>query len=710
MKKLIFVISFIVLSGFLFGLSAQDAKAQTVTDLQTQIQQLMAQIAALQQRLAQLQGATTTWCHNFNVNLKIGDSGTEVKALRTALTKEGFSGLEAMGGAYQFDERLASAVVGFQEKYVSEILTPWRLVRGTGYVGPSTRAKLNKLYGCRLTCQTLWWHDNNHQYCQQKQFCGAYMYPGLSTFQTKEECEASLARPSIILNYVQSPAQEKNILKPGEKAIVYGSNLSIGTEDIVYVRMMGKAEDRRMRAYNISRNNLDFIIPNVDPGEYDLFVERGGIQSNKIKVKVMPGIVPSISIKSPKQGDIWAFGAQQFISWDSIGINKLVIYLWFPDGATCLLADNVSASLGRYAISVLENQRCSNIARNIIAGNQYRVRIISIDDPALELAAPRASSGYFGIITPTTTCTDSDDGKNYYQKGTVIYDEKGYTDYCLGAFYLREYFCLPQSSIGLGGVAYEDIVCPNNYSCRDGACVPPESPPSVTSISPAFGVINDTITIYGKNLIGTKPSGIIVEFLENGVVRGTISSPITESSDGSYLKFLLSGTFVGMQGTGTYQVRVLNDYGKSNTVNFTIVEKSITVISPNGGERLVRGNVCAVRWESKGVNLVRIYVFNSNIIGSGSTNYIVPNNQAIPASQGYYNWTIGEVGLPVGVDEGAVYKIRIDDVDSNLFDSSDNYFSIVSSGLGLKNIENQLASLTEAVFSLIEQVRILMGR
>ncbi len=45
-------------------------------------------------------------------------------------------------------------------------------------------------------CQTLWWYDNEHRFCQQKRFCGQYMYPGLHTFKTKEECEASLISAS----------------------------------------------------------------------------------------------------------------------------------------------------------------------------------------------------------------------------------------------------------------------------------------------------------------------------------------------------------------------------------------------------------------------------------------------------------------------------------------------------------------------------------
>lgn len=125
-------------------------KAATIDELRAQLKALLAQVATLQQQIAQQGGGVGSqlWCHTFNTNLGIGSSGDEVSALLSILVKEGFATERSSNFSGSFDEVLASAVTGFQEKYRSEILTPSGLKNGTGYAGPSTRKKLNKLYGC----------------------------------------------------------------------------------------------------------------------------------------------------------------------------------------------------------------------------------------------------------------------------------------------------------------------------------------------------------------------------------------------------------------------------------------------------------------------------------------------------------------------------------------------------------------------------------
>ena len=142
MKKLI--ISTLLLAAFIFPAVSSATTTPSISALQAQIAELLKLIESLKAQILAQQGGTTAWCHTFNTNLNIGDQGTEVSALKTALQKAGFT----TNTTTDYDELTASQVTAFQEKYMSEILTPSGLAHGTGKAGPATRTKLNSLYGC----------------------------------------------------------------------------------------------------------------------------------------------------------------------------------------------------------------------------------------------------------------------------------------------------------------------------------------------------------------------------------------------------------------------------------------------------------------------------------------------------------------------------------------------------------------------------------
>ncbi len=108
-------------------------------------------VVSLTAKSAQAQTTSTGFCYTFTTNLGVGRgiSTQDASALAAALTSEGFwtSGTPIT----TFNDNVASAVSGFQQKYATQVLTPSGLSYGTGYVGPATRAELNTLYGCSAT-------------------------------------------------------------------------------------------------------------------------------------------------------------------------------------------------------------------------------------------------------------------------------------------------------------------------------------------------------------------------------------------------------------------------------------------------------------------------------------------------------------------------------------------------------------------------------
>ncbi len=123
------------------------AQTQSVASMQEELQQLLAEVNALEAQIAAQGVSAPSWCYTFDANLSIGMSGTAVTALQTALQKDG----ESVAANGTFDDQTAAAVTSFQEKYARAILAPYNLSNGTGYAGKSTRAELNSLFGCGRT-------------------------------------------------------------------------------------------------------------------------------------------------------------------------------------------------------------------------------------------------------------------------------------------------------------------------------------------------------------------------------------------------------------------------------------------------------------------------------------------------------------------------------------------------------------------------------
>lgn len=118
---------------------------------QERIMELRKKLEEYRSLIDEIAPAPREWCYNFENDLRIGDEGKDVKMLHKALEEEGFS---TAAEESSFALITASSVVGFQQKHKEDVLYSLDLPYGTGFVGSTTREKLNELYGCseELTC------------------------------------------------------------------------------------------------------------------------------------------------------------------------------------------------------------------------------------------------------------------------------------------------------------------------------------------------------------------------------------------------------------------------------------------------------------------------------------------------------------------------------------------------------------------------------
>jgi hypothetical protein len=153
-KKIVAILTTVTCAVFVMGPGSADAL--TAAELQAMIDSLLAQIATLQSQLTQVGGGTTvSGCAitSFTRNLTIGSSGNDVKCLQIILNSDAATKVAATGAGSPgaetttFGPLTKAAVIKFQDKYASEVLTPLGLTAGTGYVGAKSIIKLNTMIG-----------------------------------------------------------------------------------------------------------------------------------------------------------------------------------------------------------------------------------------------------------------------------------------------------------------------------------------------------------------------------------------------------------------------------------------------------------------------------------------------------------------------------------------------------------------------------------
>ncbi len=132
----------------------------TIGGIKTKIAEILAKIVQLKTQLQQLSGGEILEVpleipadYRFTVNLEYGQYSADVKYLQIFLNTDPTTQVSQSGAGSPGNETMyfgsltKAAVIKFQQKYANDILTPWDLTSGTGYVGSTTRAKINEILG-----------------------------------------------------------------------------------------------------------------------------------------------------------------------------------------------------------------------------------------------------------------------------------------------------------------------------------------------------------------------------------------------------------------------------------------------------------------------------------------------------------------------------------------------------------------------------------
>ncbi|MBE0665290.1 MAG: hypothetical protein IH584_05655, partial [Candidatus Aminicenantes bacterium] len=109
-------------------------------------------------------------------------------------------------------------------------------------------------------------------------------------------------------------------------------------------------------------------------------------------------------------------------------------------------------------------------------------------------------------------------------------------------------------------------------------------------------------------------------------------------------------------------------------INWQLAARSLVLNAPNGGETLILGQTCQIKWTANGINQkVKLQLHQG-----GTVLGIIANNlDAVPST---YTWTIGRYGGNTAAAD-TNYRIRIVTTDNAKEDFSDRKFSIAAGSL-----------------------------
>jgi len=379
----------------------------------------------------------------------------------------------------------------------------------------------------------------------------------------------------------------------------------------------------------------------------------------------------SIAIYSPNGGENWAPGTQQWIGFTGTYLTTVNLEYSTNNGVTWIkIADNQPADAGGYAWTIPNTPSA-----------QCKVRVTDADDPTVTDVSDAAFT-ISGTITKSITVVSPNGGEVWAPNS--LHDIKWNS--ALVTNVKLEYSS--NNGSNWNTIAASVFASQSSYSwttpnISSTTClirISDSGSPLLYDVSNAVFTIKliKTVQVTSPNggeswnvgstqTISWSTQGVASVKLEYSTNNGNTWNTIATSSATSFSwvvpDAVSSNCLVRASDASDAAVNDASD------AVFSIVKiASVTVLSPNGGEKLVAGTTTKILWNSTNIDSVKIEVkFDSSY-------YYIPL-ATVSASSGNYDWLIDYFS---NLHQYCIIRIS-DAANAGINDVSDGYFSIVDS-------------------------------
>ncbi len=413
--------------------------------------------------------------------------------------------------------------------------------------------------------------------------------------------------------------------------------------------------------------------------------EWGISGSSAANFAILP--IPTIDVISPQKGDMWRYGTQQEIAWQSNEglIKKVNIKYSANEGSTWkdIAPDLLRPDGDVYTWTVPDDISFDSMVRVELADPVRMPQIIGdsgvfrIEHPLINITSPHAST-VWAVNDPATIIWETEGYISPQGQANFILDysidngqswESVSSDIATDE---RSYFpwTVPDYPVSNALVRVRDGGRLATTGISNEFQIIPAPTITVENVRKADGseghdfVLGDIIDIIWSWKGLDISNNLSIDYSNDGFINTRYVIAHGVANTGSFQwqipENALTGTTLQVRITDANRTEIRGQYGKYFTIKGGLI-----LITPNGGELWTAKSVQTVAWQTRGrIDRVNIEYTTDSINWFPVTSNLANSN--------YYLWTLPDIKT-----ESALIRISDVDYDASMPDQSNTFFSLV---------------------------------